>query len=158
MSILLIHHIEQHWEEELNKSGTSTHYECVKILRFLKKMKSIKEVIFTKSANKNVEFEYQDIIKYCYSKNINVLIKKYKYGWLKNNTHQDCDLNIKWCYATRFYYDERDILIIPEWLKSRANKQFVLTGCFDHACINDMRDILKSQNIKYYEIKDLVVK
>lgn len=158
MDILLIHHIENKWERELNSSGTSVHFECYKILKFLKRQKSIKEVILTKAENSDIEFEHLDIINYCIKKNILFSIKQYRYGWIKNKEHTLDNLNKTWCYASRFYYDNRDILIIPDWIKKRKFSKFFLVGCFDHACINDMRDVFNSQKINFKEKKSLIVK
>ena len=126
MDILLIHHIENKWERELNSSGTSVHYECYKILQFLKRQKNISEVILTKAEDSEIELEHLDIVNYCIKKDIPFSIKQYRYGWIKNKEHNLQNFNKTWCYASRFYYDKRDILLIPDWIIERKDKSFFL--------------------------------
>jgi hypothetical protein len=150
--------MESRWEKELNNSGTSIFYECYNILRFLKKCKNIGKVILTKSRDNNFDLEYIEIDQYC--KDIGILfeIHEYSYGWIKDDSYKEDKLNIDWCYATRFYYDKLDVLPIPSWIKSKEIKKVILVGCFEYACINDMKDVLTSQNINYKLINSLIVK
>ena len=112
----------------------------------------------TKAEDSEIELEHLDIVNYCIKKDIPFSIKQYRYGWIKNKEHNLQNFNKTWCYASRFYYDKRDILLIPDWIIERKDKSFFLVGCFDHACINDMRDVFNSQKINFKEKKYLIVK
>lgn len=158
MYTLIIHHLESDWESEYNNSNTSLSIECVKVLRFLKKFKKIKQLIITKNNDSFFDVEYYDIYDYCNNHNINFRIIKYGYGWLKDESFTESNLNITWCYATRPYYNEKDILLIPEWFHKIKDQNIIIGGSFKHACILDLKDVLNALNVKYKEIEALIVK
>lgn len=153
-----MHHLESDWEKDYNNSGTSLAEEALKVLIFLKKNKKVSELIITKNKDNIFDVEYFDLYDYCIENGIKFRIEEYGYGWIKNSSHKSKDLNVTWCYATRFYYNKKDILIIPDWIKEIDCKTILIGGCFEFACIDDLKSVLNSINKKYKVIKELIVR
>lgn len=153
-----MHHLESDWEKDYNNSGTSLAEEALKVLIFLKKNPKINELIITKNKDNIFDVEYFDLYDYCIEKNIKFRIEEYGYGWIKNSYYKIEDLNITWCYATRFYYNKKDILLIPNWIKELNYNKILIGGCFEFACIQDLQAVLNSINKNYKVIKHLVVR
>jgi hypothetical protein len=154
---LLLHHFESYWEDKLNLVNTSIYIETDKVLSYLKSTKLINHVIITKYTNINFDIEYMDIYEHCIKHKIKFEIKKYKYGWTKDDSFHEEHLNDKWCYGRRMYHDELDVLPIMKWMKNLKDKEILIGGFFEYECINDIQTILDALKIKNKLIKKIVV-
>lgn len=161
--ILWLHHFHAYWENELNKFNTSFENELNKVIDFVNNT-DLDEVIITMFEEYQLQPEHYKLIEICENKNIKIIGKEYGYAWTRDDNSRKkmfpkSLLNKTWCYGTRDYHTQEDIIEIEDWqIDFKKNNDYVLlAGAFENECLLDAETVLDVLKINYKKIDELSV-
>lgn len=145
MKILILHHLEEHWNNSLRKVGLS--FKTLEHLAYDHcKRTNYDRVIITR-------FDYngydKDILQYDKLYPYIADIFPYGYGWDELDVRQNPD--IEWsCWGGNY-------APIEDWMRQLRGHNVSIGGCFDGACLLDLETCLQHLNIPYRRIGRLIV-
>lgn len=157
MKVLIIHHLENMWEQGYKKAGTSFWDLEYKFGEYLRKNDFDKVILtnfelpswFFKGGHgfkgKNAFYnEYPNIATFIND------YHEYGYGWDKDNLENDSDNFVEGG-------NHSEAVLIEGWIKELKGAKVYLTGAFMGECLEDMEIALESQKIDWEYIKGLCV-
>lgn len=147
MRVLIIHHLEEEWNESYKRYGTSFSKEAAKVVDHIDE-NDYDLVILTR-------FEQDELGEEHLWHGLDSLVDKvyaYGYSW-ERDMIPDFPHNQKWCDGG--YHSE--IVLIEDWMEELKGHEVDLCGAFDGQCIEDMEFALSHVGVEFNRIEELIV-
>lgn len=179
MKTLIIHHLEDCWEQGYKNRGTSFSELCEKFGKYLTQ-NEFDKVILTRWENHEAhaedyiyesdELEDFDGEQYPVQRSLTEFIHNvhtYCYGWdfdmIKNEDDEIPEKNENGEYTTEHgeTYCEggshSQIVLVDDWMKQLPKENVFISGAFDGECVEDLEIALTHLNIDYTRVSSLIV-
>ena len=152
MKILIIHHLDPHWEVGYNRAGTSFDDLQVKFLKHLNRVKYDK-VILTRFDDYRLTEEYFPEFAQKVDK-----VENYSYGWEKDQVEAE----IEECSEKPENWAEggnhSDMVWLAPFIRKLKDEDVTISGAFDGECLEDLEIALKACGVKYKRNEKLIIK
>lgn len=158
MSVLILHHFQQYWEDGLIKCGT-TFEECMKnACWFIINDRPDKVIVTMFEQNKPDEY-HSPLIELCNAFNVELEFIAYDYGWQYDEEYYTQEtFNTEWCWGRRSYHQEgQDVVLIENWMHDLQDEDIYVGGAFVGECLCDLETALDAIGIEICFIDELCV-
>lgn len=162
MNVLILHHFSDYWSNGLSKYGTTFEKEMEKVIDYINN-ENIDKVILPLFQNHQLEDCHYPLKEFCQRNGIQLDVHEYNYGWSKESDHNNDiyteeNFNETWCYGTREYHGEDDVVKIDSWQHElKGENQVIVAGAFEGECVLDLTTALDAIEVEYKREDCLIV-
>lgn len=146
MKTIIIHHLQEMWNDGLERYGTSFEIELEKVLEHLNEVDYDKVIVTNFEAGFDLEDSQYPL------KAFNPVIYDYCYGWEREQVEDYGYIENK-DYCEGGMHSE--VVLIDGWMHDLQGEIFIC-GAFDGECIEDLEIALEGANKPFNRLNHLI--